>query len=97
MKESDFQKSVDSPKSHAPKSPRASDIRKKFQSQSIDDISKQHRRSLHESMLGAEIIGKNFDDVLDVPDHLELHESQKVVRPKMKEKTRNKVSWSLLL
>ena len=48
-------------------------------------------------MLGAEIIGKNFDDVLDVPDHLELHESQKVVRPKMKEKTRNKVSYSLFL
>ena len=43
-------------------------------------------------MLGAEIIGKNFDDVLDVPDHLELHESQKVVRPKMKEKSKNKVS-----
>ena len=63
-----------------PKSPRASDLRKKFQSRSIDDIAKEHRRSLHGSMLGVEIIRKNFDQAENIPDHLELHESQRVVK-----------------
>ena len=73
------QLTVEQPKT-VPKSPRASDLRKKFQSRSIDDIAKEHRRSLHGSMLGVEIIGKNFDQAENVPDHLELHESQRVVK-----------------
>ena len=76
----------------APKSPRASDLRKKFQSRSIDDIAKEHRRSLHQSMLGAEIIRKNFAEAENVPDHLELHESQRVVKSVTRERSKNKVT-----
>ena len=76
----------------APKLPRASDLRKKFQSRSIDDIAKEHRRSLHQSMLGAEIIRKDFNNAeTNVPDHLELHESQRAVRSMPRERAKNKV------
>ena len=47
---------------------------------------------MHQSMLGAEIIRKNFAEAENVPDHLELHESQRVVKSVTRERSKNKVT-----
>ena len=71
---------------------RAREFRKQFNTRSIDDIAKAHRKSLHQSMLPNEIIKKDFNSAQDVPDHLELHESQKTNKIKPKKEGKKRVS-----
>lgn len=71
---------------------RAREFRRQFNTRSIDDIAKDHRKSLHQSMLPNEIIKKDFNAAQDVPDHLELHESQKTNRIKPKKEGKKRVS-----
>lgn len=54
-------------------------LRDKFAKQSLEDLSKERRSSLHESMIPQEI--EVFDrpqQAVDHPEHTELHESQRV-------------------
>ena len=71
---------------------RAREFRRQFNTRSIDDIAKEHRKSLHQSMLPNEIIKKDFNAAQDVPDHFELHESQKTNRIKPKKEGKKRVS-----
>jgi len=71
---------------------RAREFRRQFNTRSIDDIAKDHRKSLHQSMLPNEIIKKDFNAAQDVPDHLELHESQKTNRIKPKKEGKKRFS-----
>mgnify|MGYP000428584488 CR=1 FL=1 len=55
-------------------------LRDKFAKQSLDDISKEAREDLHESMIPKEIelSDRRQEKYEDHPEHTELHESQKV-------------------
>ena len=68
-------------------------VREKFKKCSVDEISKDSRLSLHESMLPAEIDCQR-DATLNIPDHTELHESQRVNT--MRKKKPKNVSDSLI-
>ena len=70
-------------------------VREKFAKCSVDEISKNSRLSLHESMLPAEIEKFQRDVTQNIPDHSELHESQRVNT--MRKKKPKNVSLSRLL
>lgn len=70
-------------------------VREKFTKCSVDEISKNSRLSLHESMLPAEIEKFQRDVTQNIPDHSELHESQRVNT--MRKKKPKNVSLSRLL
>ncbi|CAG5109445.1 Oidioi.mRNA.OKI2018_I69.chr2.g3979.t1.cds [Oikopleura dioica] len=66
-----------------------SGIRRRFAKKSVDDISKENRVSLHESMIRPEVVARKEETVQDNPDHLELHESQRINTMRAKSKPQN--------
>ncbi|CBY23680.1 unnamed protein product [Oikopleura dioica] len=64
-------------------------IRRRFAKKSVDDISKENRVSLHESMVRPEVQTRKEEKVQDNADHLELHQSQRINTMRAKSKPQN--------